>query len=365
MTTLSTKKRKVVLGLGIILLLALGAEVALRLLKIPETFYGGWLPVVYQPHPAIGYTFIPNVEAVYHRYFEWETRIKANAEGWRDYEYPHNKPAGTFRIACIGDSYTVNLEVPMEQNYPKTLERILRKRVSPAIEVLNFSVDGTGTDAHYIMFRDYALKYQPDLVIHSFHDTDIKDVQMGRLYRQGYKNMIIQYRTADELKRGQAQVDRLFYQGLAPLIHTVLRYSYLSRVVLYPLGVRWPRDYMIYANSGEPRYTPEEALEKTKQLVRQFKTLADEHQIAYMMVFLHYEDTIRQGHNPYPQMLRDVLTEQGITYLDTYDAFKQAVDKRQLYWKYDPHITEEGCRLIAEVVADFLQQNRLIGSERK
>jgi hypothetical protein len=366
MTLLKNKKHPPIFWIGILILMGLGAEVTLRLLKIPGTSYGNWVPPVYQPHPTIGYTFIPNIEATYSHYFEWETTIKANSEGWRDNEHLLEKPSGSYRIACIGDSYTVNLEVPMEENYPKTLERILNKEVSPRIEVLNFSADGTGTEAHYMMFKDYALKYKPDMVIHSFHDTDIVDVRNGKLYRQSYKNMIIQYLTEDELKRGQAYIDKMFNQGWGPLKHFFLRNSYLSRVVLHSFGARWRQQYMVYANRGNISYTRKEAKEarkKTKRLIRKFKALADENQISYVMVFLHYEDAIR-GHDRYrvKKRIKGLLEELRITYLDTYEPFRQAVDKRKLYWKYDPHITEEGCKLIAETVSDFLLQNNFLPS---
>jgi hypothetical protein len=358
---LAEKKRIFTFLIVILIFLTLSVETGLRWLKLPYTSYGNWLPIIYQPHQTIGYIFVQGIEATYHRYFEWETEIKANAEGWRDYDYPHEKSRDTFRIACIGDSYTVNLEVPMDKNYPKTLEQILQKRHSPKIEVMNFSIDGTGTDSHYLMFREFALKYKPDMVIHSFHDSDIKDIQRGIIYRQGYKKMIIQYQTLDELKRGKTMIDDWFYRGLAPLKHFLLGNSYFFRFFFRVLGITWPDHYILYAyreNKKTP-YTYKGAVEKTKKLLKKFKALADENQINYLMVFLHYEDIIRHGGNPL-NILRDFLEEQKMTYLDTYEPFKQAVDKRELYWKYDAHITEEGCRLIAENVADFLQQNNLL-----
>lgn len=365
MTLLINKKRPPIFWIGILILLVLGAEVTLRLLKIPGSSYGNWVPPIYQPHPTIGYTFIPNIEATYTHFFEWETTIKTNSEGWRDNEHTIEKPSGTYRIACIGDSYTVNLEVEMEDNYPKTLERILNKKASPKIEILNFSADGTGTEAHYLMFKEYALKYKPDMVIHSVHDTDVEDVRAGKLYRQSYKNMIIQYRTEDELKKGRTNIDKKFYRGWAPVKHFFLRNSYLSRVVLHLFGGKWRQKYMIYSHSRRPPYDYKYAQNKTRGLIRKFKALADENQIRYVMVILHYEGAIR-GKDSYRVMdmiRRRFLEELQITYIDTLESFKQAIDKRKLYWKYDPHITEEGCKLIAETVADFLLKNKLLSSD--
>jgi lysophospholipase L1-like esterase len=336
-------------------------EFFLRLIKLPHLSYEGWLPPIYQYHEEKGFNLIPNSGGFYKRYYEWNTKIKINSNGWNDYEYPLVKKAGTFRIACIGDSFTLNIEVPIEKNYPKTLERLLKQQVSNNIEVLNFSLDGTGPEAHYIMFRDYALKYQPDMVIHNFHSNDIRDVQMGKYYRQSYKNMVIQYQLPEELERGKAKVDKLFSRRLGFSKHGILKYSYLSRLLLKLRGGKWPNDYMIFAHSYEPKSTYKDAVEKTKNITMEFKELADKHQVSYLKVFLYDKEALYYDEGPTLKKLRDFLITQNIPYFDTHEAFKQAHHKQKLYWKYDTHLTEEGCRLIAESVSNFLQQKRFIG----
>ncbi len=358
--------RKIKICLIFLLISALAGEIALRIIKIPCTSYGDWLPVIYQYNKDIGYMFIPNVNAVYKRYYEWETNVKANKEGWRDDEHTIEKPADTFRIACIGDSYTVNLEVQMNENYPKRLEQILKESVSPNIEILNFSIDGTTTGAHYVMLTDYALKYKPDMIIHSFHDSDIRDIRIGKYYRQGYKNMIIQYQTQAELEESKQIIDSQFYNGWAPLKHYILKNSYLSRVLFYLMGIKWPHSYMIDIHPAKMILTEEQAYDKAGKLIKDFKAAADKLNIPYVIAFLHYEDAIRQeGHNPYLSKLKDVIDENNIYYVETYQVFKDNVDKKKLYWKYDAHITPEGCNLIAQTVADYLKQNNLLAGVKK
>ena len=61
------------------------AEVALRWLKIPQLSYGDSLPLIYEEDEDLGFRFIPNAEGIYKRFFEWETKIKINSLGLRDY----------------------------------------------------------------------------------------------------------------------------------------------------------------------------------------------------------------------------------------------------------------------------------------
>src|SRR5579883_3140779 len=101
------------------------------------------------------------------------------ARGWslipgaRDFTV--EKPAGTFRIACVGDSYTFGWGVNVEDSFPKQLEQSLGKK--RPVEVLNFGVMGYNADQCRVTLEQVALKYQPDLVIYSFYWDDLLPVR--------------------------------------------------------------------------------------------------------------------------------------------------------------------------------------------
>jgi lysophospholipase L1-like esterase len=84
-------------------------------------------------------------------------------------EYDVQKPADTFRIIALGDSFTFGHYVNTSENWPARLEDMLNAQCADnkiqRIEVLNLGV--RGYDVKYIAHR-YAVrgkKYNPDLVI--------------------------------------------------------------------------------------------------------------------------------------------------------------------------------------------------------
>src|SRR5262249_13886526 len=59
---------------------------------------------------------------------EFDVVSAFNSLGLRDREFPFGKPPGTFRILVLGDSYPEGVQVPVEQTFPKQLERMLATR---------------------------------------------------------------------------------------------------------------------------------------------------------------------------------------------------------------------------------------------
>ncbi len=91
--------------------------------------------------------------------------VTFNAAGMRDVEHTERKPAGTFRILLLGDSFMEALQVPLDSSLPRLLERQLAEQTGKRIEVVNGGVSGWSTDDELRYLTSYGLKYQPDLVV--------------------------------------------------------------------------------------------------------------------------------------------------------------------------------------------------------
>ena len=65
-----------------------------------------------------------------------------------------------FRVLLFGDSYTAGMGVSDAARYGDVLERLL-----PGVEVYNFGLPGSGTDQQYLIHREYAARYEHDLVV--------------------------------------------------------------------------------------------------------------------------------------------------------------------------------------------------------
>ena len=88
-----------------------------------------------------------------------------NALGMLDVPRRQEKPAGTLRIACLGDSVGGDCSLPRE-NTCAALEGILRDaRGGRPVEVLNFSVPGYNTMQEARSLELKALPFAPDAVV--------------------------------------------------------------------------------------------------------------------------------------------------------------------------------------------------------
>ena len=115
---------------------------------------------LFQYHPVFGFHFIPKLKArVSHEGGGY--LIRTNEAGFRcEHEFQTVKPPGIFRILLFGDSFTAGDGVSNAARYGDVLETLL-----PGVEVFNFGVSGTGTDQHYLIYREVARNIEHDLVV--------------------------------------------------------------------------------------------------------------------------------------------------------------------------------------------------------
>ena len=86
--------------------------------------------------------------------------LRGNSLGYPGPEFRKDKPAGTFRIAALGNSFAIGPTVPFADNYLTLLEARL-----PGVELYNFGVSGAGLRDYVAILRSDVWAYQPDLVL--------------------------------------------------------------------------------------------------------------------------------------------------------------------------------------------------------
>ncbi|HEY6167022.1 MAG TPA: SGNH/GDSL hydrolase family protein [Verrucomicrobiae bacterium] len=111
--------------------------------------------------PIVGYRYTPNTRRTLPRPGGGNYEMVINAAGIRSTrEYAKTKPPGVFRILAFGDSYSAGQFVSNDQRFSELLER----RV-PQLEVINFGLEGTGTDQQLLIYENVAREYEHDLVM--------------------------------------------------------------------------------------------------------------------------------------------------------------------------------------------------------
>jgi hypothetical protein len=111
-----------------------------------------------------GYQFKKSVKTICNNGFG-DHIFAINSWRCRDKEY-HPKMPGEFRILCVGDSFSENQALDVEQIYPKILERLLQK-TSPSkpFSVINAGMAGWNLWCMYDFLQTMLPSIQPDLVI--------------------------------------------------------------------------------------------------------------------------------------------------------------------------------------------------------
>jgi len=130
------------------------------------------------PYEQLPFAHIPNRSGVF-----YGVRIETNAQGFRDREYAREKPAGTKRVAVLGDSLVMGWGVALDDTIPKALEKKLNQNAR-SYEVMNLGVGNYNSTMEVEFFKRNALSFDPDIAVFVFFVNDPEPVP--RLTRAGY-----------------------------------------------------------------------------------------------------------------------------------------------------------------------------------
>lgn len=121
--------------------------------------------------PLLAYELTPDIRNRY---------IRINADGFRGPDYPTELPAGTRRIAVLGDSETFGFTMTEEATLPGCLQTKLNAASGGHYEVLNFGVPGYNTIQESRILEAKVFRYNPSIIIlyYNFNDPIISPRSM-------------------------------------------------------------------------------------------------------------------------------------------------------------------------------------------
>ena len=126
---------------------------------------------------------------------------KMNRRGFRDVEHALAKPAGTTRIAFVGDSYTFGAMVEFDRTFARrtgdTLRRLYPQR---EIEVLNFGVRGANIVKVLNRFKAGGLKFDPDVVVYGFVLNDFTNPEATHRFDRSFRHEEKRYKLLASLE---------------------------------------------------------------------------------------------------------------------------------------------------------------------
>jgi lysophospholipase L1-like esterase len=352
------------------LLCAVGAEVALRLLRpLPLSF--GYLSDEGVP------IHVPGLSGVYRR-SEFAAPVSFNSMGFRGEEFLLPKPSAEFRIVALGDSMTEGLQVSDDALFTRQIEVLSAER-GLNVDVANLGVSGYGTDAALLAFEVYGAALEPDLVIVFFcmNNDARNNLLEGRC---SVVNGELRCDPAQPPSRSQRRWRDFRVTVLRPLqLYQILRGA-IHAVRVGDFGASTTLDVggPGLGFGGLLHVVPEpqnvrDALDITGKLLEALRARAAragaetwlvllpmQHQIEdeRWRTFARRDSGYRVERELPQQAMRALAASIDMPVIDLYEPFR-ATDAagERLYWQLDAHFNEAGHRVTAEVVTARLREH--------
>lgn len=309
---------------------------------------------------------------------EFKNEIIVNSKGLRDIEFSYEKPEGTMRIAAIGDSFPFGYGVEADQSYPKVIEKILSNRTSSSIEVLNFGVPGASTDYALLQLSNEVVKYGPDVILLGFNgqtdlfnnlDSDFFMLEEKKLVKKKVSKIPLSIKLRSFLS------SKLHLYNLANFIWVNYRtrgnyYNTLDRA-----GYLIDFNGLIYTKRSSPEL--EEAFTKTEFLIKTMKNLSNKIGAEFVLLIIPSKEqvderklkerlglaSISMEELDIKKIQRRLITfseENNIKYIDLLPEFKKRNTDNTFYFEIDGHFNKDGCKLVGQLIVDWLIKEKLI-----
>ncbi len=113
--------------------------------------------------------------------------LEKNNAGFHDRDWSRAKPADTYRVIALGDSFTMGTMIPLEELFVKRAERALNERAKGPgrYEIMNLAFVGWDTSRELRALKEIGLAYAPDAVLVVFYVNDATGLDSNpRIIRQ-------------------------------------------------------------------------------------------------------------------------------------------------------------------------------------
>ncbi len=278
-------------------------------------------------------------------------RIRINGLGFRGREFPAEKPAGAYRILCLGDSYTFGDYLSDDETFPAALEKRLRQEFpGRAIEVINGGVNGYTITDEADLAREKGFSLGPDALIVGFVLNDLADLTRRVSSRD---NQRIEARRMSESPL--TPIKDLLRRTATYNLLWVIKASVMARLRLDPTIQEVPIRHLL-TSSFDAR--TEALFERYRdELVRLDQDSRRHGCRVVLVLYPFYEQVVASAPAEAQARMSRIASEASIPVVDLLPAFKRAGARaRRLFlMPLDHHPSSGGYRLAAREVARALR----------
>jgi hypothetical protein len=240
-------------------------------------------------------------------------QYRINAQGYRGADFSLDKPARTFRIVLLGDSFTFGEGTPEAQIYPTLLaaELAARRIDGRRVEVVNLGVPGDDLGDALVTYQGFARRLHPDWVVLQWNTNDFPSSAV----KQDHLRLIGAWHRALF-----ARAESLRWSHLLSFVYTRLRAWQISRALI--------------ATTREDAEAGRHELAKIGRL----RSLAERDGAGFML--LAFPELIRLDAHPYAailELLREYCRSEGIPVIDLLPALSVHRDRELWVHETDHH----------------------------
>lgn len=300
-----------------------------------------------------------------HQSPDFEVIMRTNSKGIRsDIEYPYEKPEGTKRIVVLGDSFGMGYEVELEDTFTQVMRRELMDLLGQKVEVINLSVSGYGTAEQLLMLQNEGIKYQPDLVLITWHDTDPDDNIRSNLFKVENNQLVRNsetYLPGIEIREFLYQFS--FYRWLAGESHFYNWFRGWAANTIKDLLVKrhdspeslQTIDASVKDVSEGNQPSRKEAL--SLLLLKEVKKVAEDNQANLLIL----EIPTRKSRVDFRPSLNDFLRDEFNVISPIVELQNSAEAGHLIYHeKSHGHFTPLGCHIIGEVLGGYIHRGKIL-----
>jgi len=302
-----------------------------------------------QKHPILPWLPEPNSKEIgWSAKREFKIHHQHNSQGFRDVDHEFTKPANTFRIVALGDSFTYGVGAPFEKTFLSVLEKKLNlEDREQKIEIINLGVPRYWTEPERLVLEHIGAKYKPDYVLLTFIANDVVNTYLGFHGIKVSQGYLI-----------SREAERFGEFGMWLYLHSHaarILFSNLSQLTLEDSEAPfYPRGYSNAVMKANDVHEPD--WQKVESEFLKISAITEKLGARLGIVYIP-EKPAHWGFASYPsERLKKWSREHNADFFDTRLALRSEYkDNNNIYWKYDSHLRPKGYKIVAETIFSQLK----------